>query len=96
MIELSTPVELIKEMAVNIENERKYQKIKQKDLAFKANIPYPTFKEFIYKDKISFENLLKILIALDMYENIKGLLTKREPMSLEDIKNRDTLTKRVS
>ena len=43
-----------------IENERKIQKLQQKELALKANVPLPTYKQFIYSYKISLENIIKL------------------------------------
>jgi len=95
MIELSTPHELIEQTILLIENNRKEQKLQQKELANKANIPLPTYKDFIYKKRISFENLLKLLIALRLFENIAGLLKEKKLITLSDIKNKNKLPKRI-
>ena len=95
MIELSTPKELIQNMVLLIEDERKYQNIQQKELAYKANIPLPTYRDFIYKYKISFESLLKLLIALKLFNNISSLLKKRKFATIEEIKNQNNLPKRI-
>ena len=95
MIELSTPNELIEQTILLIENNRKEQKLQQKELANKANIPLPTYKDFIYKKRISFENLLKLLIALRLFENIAGLLKEKKLITLSDIKNKNKLPKRI-
>ena len=62
MIELYTPLEIIEKAVQIIETERKVQKLQQKELALKANIPLPTYKQFIYAYKISFENIHTICI----------------------------------
>jgi len=95
MIELSTPNELIEQTILLIENNRKEQKLQQKELANRANIPLPTYKDFIYKKRISFENLLKLLIALRLFENIAGLLKEKKLITLSDIKNKNKLPKRI-
>jgi len=95
MIELSTPNELIEQTILLIENNRKEQKLQQKELANRANIPLPTYKDFIYKKRISFENLLKLLIALRLFENIAGLLKEKKVITLSDIKNKNKLPKRI-
>ena len=95
MIELSTPNELIDQTILLIENNRKEQKLQQKELANRANIPLPTYKDFIYKKRISFENLLKLLIALRLFENIAGLLKEKKVITLSDIKNKNKLPKRI-
>ncbi len=95
MIELSTPNELLEQTILLIENNRKEQKLQQKELSNKANIPLPTYKDFIYKKRISFENLLKLLIALRLFENIAGLLKEKKVITLSDIKNKNKLPKRI-
>ncbi len=95
MIELFTPLEIIEKLSELIENERKLQRLQQKELALKADIPLPTYKRFIYDQKISFENVLKLLIALRLFENIAALLKQHEHKSLDDIKHEDALPKRI-
>ena len=95
MIELSTPIELIEKTIELIENERKVQKLQQKELALKADIPFPTYKDFVYKKRVSLENILKLFIALRLFDNLNGLLKQREIKSLEEIKNESKLPKRI-
>jgi predicted transcriptional regulator len=95
MIELSTPIELIEKTIELIENERKVQKLQQKEFALKADIPFPTYRDFVYKKRVSFENILKLFIALRLFDNINGLLKQREIKSLEEIKNESKLPKRI-
>jgi len=82
-----------------IEKERRSQAIQQKELAEKSSIPFPTYKELIYEliynKKISLENLFKLLFALRLFENISGLLHEKEYQSIQDIKNKDTIPKRI-
>ncbi|MDQ1340026.1 MAG: hypothetical protein QG567_1182 [Campylobacterota bacterium] len=96
MIELYTPFEVIEQVVELIETERKIQKLQQKELALKADIPFPTYKQFIYQKKISFENLIKLFIALHLFDNLKGLLKSKEYKTLDDIKNQDKLPKRIN
>ena len=95
MIELYTPYEILEQAVVVIETERKIQHLQQKELAQKADIPFPTYKQFIYKKKISFENLIKLFIALRMFDNLKGLLKAKEHKTLDEIKKADKLPKRI-
>ncbi len=95
MIELSTPLEIIRQTAKLIEKERKFQRLQQKELAKKADIPLPTYKQFVYSYKISFENLIKLFIALRMFENLSGLLKEREYQTLDELKQKDNLPKRI-
>ena len=57
MIELYTPLEIIEKAVQIIETERKVQKLQQKELALKANVPLPTYKQ----SSILTKYLLKIL-----------------------------------
>jgi len=95
MIELNTPLEIIGKLSQLIENERKIQRLQQKELASMADVPLPTYSDFIYKHKISFEGLLKILIALKMYDNIYGLLKQRDIRTLDEIRNEPKLPSRI-
>ena len=91
---LNTPKELIETLATRIEKERILQKLSQKDLASKADIPLPTYKAFLYHKKLSIESLFKLLFALKMHDNIEGLLKERMHESLADLKE-ERLPKRI-
>lgn len=95
MLELATPLEIIEKTVVLVENQRKIQNLQQKELSQKADIPFPTYKQFLYQKKISFENLIKLFIALNMFENLKGLLKEKEFKTLDEIKKEDKLPKRI-
>ena len=95
MIELYTPYEIIEQAVEVIETERKIQHLQQKELAQKADIPFPTYKQFIYQKMISFENLIKLFIALRMFDNLKGVLKRNEHKTLDEIKMSDKLPKRI-
>ena len=95
MYALSTPKELIVKLSTLIEKERRAQAMKQNELASRAGIPLPTYKQFLYQDKISLENLFKLLFALKLHDNIAGLLQEKEYSTLDDLKNKDTLPKRI-
>ncbi|MEN5387715.1 helix-turn-helix domain-containing protein [Aliarcobacter skirrowii] len=95
MLELATPLEIIEKTVILVETQRKIQNLQQKELSKKADIPFPTYKQFLYQKKISFENLIKLFIALNMFENLKGLLKEKEFKTLDEIKNQDKLPKRI-
>ena len=95
MIELSTPKEIIDQTILLIENERKLQKIQQKELALKADVPFPTYRDFVYKKRISFETLLKLFIALKLFDNIAGLIKQKEYRTLDEIKKDTLIPKRI-
>jgi len=95
MYALSTPKELIVKLATLIEKERRAQAMKQNELATRAGIPLPTYKQFLYQDKISLENVFKLLFTLKLHDNIAGLLQEKEYSTLDELKNKDTLPKRI-
>lgn len=95
MIELYTPFEIIEKAVELIEKERRIQHLQQKELSVKADMPFPTYKQFIYQKKISFENLIKLFIALRMFNNLNDLLKAKEYQTLDEIKNNDKLPKRI-
>lgn len=95
MIELNTPLEIIAKLALLIENERKLQGLQQKELAHKAGVPLPTYSDFIYKSKISLAGLIKLVVALRMFDNLQGLLKQREIRTLDEIKNEIKLPSRI-
>jgi predicted transcriptional regulator len=95
MLTLDTPKELIGTLAALIEKERRAQALKQNELAERAGMPLPTYKQFLYQQKISLENVFKLLFALKLYDNIAGLLHEREYTTLDALRRRDTLPKRI-
>ena len=95
MYELFTPKEVISKMVEIIEKERRAQSLQQKDLSNITSIPLPTYREFVYNKKISFENLIKLLFALKLSTNLDGLLYENSYSSIEEIKQKDTLPKRI-
>jgi predicted transcriptional regulator len=90
----NTPKELSNQLSKTIEKERLSQRLSQKELASKADIPLPTYKSFIYHQKLSLESLFKLLFALKMHDNIEGLLKEKTQQSLSDLKEND-LPKRI-
>ena len=96
MIELYTPLEIIEKAVQIIETERKVQKLQQKELALKANVPLPTYKQFISSYTISLENIIKLFIALRLFDNLNGLLKNKEYKTLNEIKQKDKLPKRIN
>ncbi len=95
MYELYTPKEIIAKMVEVIEKERRAQALQQKELALISSIPLPTYREFVYNQKISFENLIKLLFALKLFSNLEGLLHEKSYANIEEIKNEKILPKRV-
>lgn len=86
LTELKTPFEIIDELVENIENRRKHQKIRQKDLAQMSGVSLSSYQKFLYDKTISLTSLIKIMYALDMMKNLDGLVKKEKPLTLDDIR----------
>ena len=87
MLELSTPIELIEKTIELIENERKVQKLQQKELALKADIPFSTYKDFVYKKKKTFFKFLDA--SGNIEENKKELFLRyMESESFKEVDNK--------
>ena len=88
MIELRTPSEIIESLVENIEKQRIKKKMKQSELCKNAEVPLSTYQNFIYEKKISLPGLIKIMYALQMWDNLQGLIEYEEVTSIKEMKLR--------
>jgi len=95
MIELNTTSEIIKKIVKKIENERLLQRLSQKNLSLKVGIPLATYRNFVYNNKISLKNLIKLLQTLSLFEMLKILTKPKEYKSIEEMKTENKLPKRI-
>jgi len=86
MIELMSPFELMSEFVKIIEKERIRQELRQSDLYRAAGISSSAYANFMKDKNTSFENVVKLLFALNMTSNIEGLLTSQKFTSIQEIK----------
>ena len=63
--------ELMEKIVKRIEKERLRQNITQEELARKASISPATYRNFVYKKKISLENFIKVLKKLRMEDALR-------------------------
>lgn len=87
MIDLMTPLEIMEKLVNNIEKNRIRKRMTQADLYKAAGISASGYQKLIKNKNTSFENILKILMALDMSSNIEALLSIQEFSSLDEIRN---------
>ena len=66
MIEFMTPYEVMEKLVENIEKQRIRKNMTQADLYKKAGLSASCYGKFIKNKNTSFENVLKLLFALDM------------------------------
>jgi len=95
MIEFMTPYDIMAKFVDNIEKQRIRKNMTQADLYKKAGLSASGYGKFIKNKRASFENILKLFIALRLFDNLNGLLKQREIKSLEEIKNESKLPKRI-
>lgn len=69
-----------------IEKERIRQELRQSDLYTLAGISSSAYANFLKNKNTSFENIIKLLYALNMSSNIEGLLLQQEYSSLDEIR----------
>ncbi|MFA5454907.1 MAG: helix-turn-helix transcriptional regulator [Sulfurimonas sp.] len=86
MIELMSPHEIASEFVQIIEKERIRQDLRQKDLFDAAGISSSAYAKFLKNKNTSFENIIKLLVALGMHANIQGLLFSQKFASIEEIR----------
>lgn len=87
MIEFMTPYEVMEKLVENIEKQRIRKNMTQADLYKKAGFSASGYSKFIKNKNTSFENILKLLFALDMSSNIEALLSIQEFNSIDEIRD---------
>ena len=81
-----SPYDVMSEFSKIIEKERIRLELRQSDLYSLAGISSSAYANFLKNKNTSFENIIKLLYALNMTSNIEGLLTKQEYHSLDEIR----------
>jgi transcriptional regulator with XRE-family HTH domain len=87
MIEFMTPYEVMEKLVENIEKQRIRKEMTQSDLYKKAGLSASGYAKYIKNKNTSFENILKLLFALDMTSNIEALLSIEEFNSIAEIRD---------
>ena len=97
MIEFMSPYEVMEKFVEIIEKERVRKGMTQSDLYKNAGISSTAYANFMSKKTTSFENIIKLLFALDMTSKINDLLKFEEFTSLDEIReaNKNRIRKRV-
>ena len=88
MIDLMTPSEIMEKFVENIEKERIRKKMTQADLYKAIGMSPAGYGKFIKNKNTSFENIIKILLALNMTSNIEALLSIQEFSTLQEIRDK--------
>lgn len=82
-----TPNDIAKELVEKIKQHRKKLKISQAQLASKSDVSLGSIKRFESKYEISLNSFIKILIALNLEQDLENLFTQKNYNSIDEVIN---------
>ncbi len=82
-----TPNDIAKELVEKIKQHRKKFKISQAQLASKSGVSLGSIKRFESKYEISLNSFIKILIALNLEQDLENLFTQKSYNSIDEVIN---------
>lgn len=82
-----TPNDIAKELVEKIKQHRKKLKISQAQLASKSGVSLGSIKRFESRYEISLNSFIKILIALNLEQDLENLFTQKCYNSIEEVIN---------
>ena len=82
-----TPNDIAKELVERIKQHRKKFKISQAQLAVKSGVSLGSIKRFESKYEISLNSFIKILIALNLEQDLENLFTQKNYNSIDEVIN---------
>ena len=82
-----TPNDIAKELVEKIKQHRKKLKISQVLLSAKSGVSLGSIKRFESKYEISLNSFIKILIALNLEQDLENLFTQKNYNSIDEVIN---------
>ena len=82
-----TPNDIAKELIEKIKQHRKKLKISQVLLSAKSGVSLGSIKRFESKYEISLNSFIKILIALNLEQDLENLFTQKNYNSIDEVIN---------
>ncbi len=82
-----TPNDIANELVEKIKQYRKKLKISQVQLAAKSGVSLGSIKRFESKYEISLNSFIKILIALNLEQDLENLFTQKSYNSIDEVIN---------
>ena len=82
-----TPNDIAKELVERIKQHRKKLKISQAQLATKSGVSLGSIKRFESKYEISLNSFIKILIALNLEQDLENLFMQKNYNSIDEVIN---------
>ena len=80
-----TPNDIAKELVERIKQHRKKLKMSQARLATKSGVSLGSIKRFESKYEISLNSFIKILIALNLEQDLENLFTQKSYNSIDEV-----------
>ena len=94
MLELNTSKEIVGKVAQRVEHERVLAEYTQVELAKRAGMPSGTYRNFIATQRISLENLISLFQVLRLYPELRMMVEKSKPQTIEDLKQQEQKVKK--
>lgn len=82
-----TPNDIAKELVEKIKQHRKKLKISQAQLSIKSGVSLGSIKRFESKYEISLNSFIKIIIALNLEQDLENLFTQKGYKSIDEVIN---------
>lgn len=82
-----TPNDIAKVLVEKIKQHRKKIKISQAQLAVKSGVSLGSIKRFESKFEISLNSFIKIIIALNLEQDLENLFTQKSYNSIDEVIN---------
>ena len=82
-----TPNEIAKNLVEKVKQRRKKLKISQVQLASKSGVSLGSIKRFESKYEISLNSFIKILIALNLEQDLENLFMQKNYNSIDEVIN---------
>ncbi len=82
-----TPNDIAHDLVEKIKQRRKKLKISQAQLASKSGVSLGSIKRFESKYEISLNSFIKILIALNLEQDLENLFTQKDYNSIDEVIN---------
>ncbi|SMC60719.1 hypothetical protein SAMN02746065_105135 [Desulfocicer vacuolatum DSM 3385] len=82
---LYTPEEISQELAQKLKALRLQKRWKRSTLAIRSNVTEASLKRFEQTGKVSLENFLKLVFALDRLDEMQAILQPAVPNSIKEL-----------
>jgi len=87
MIELMSPSDIMEKFVELIEKQRVRKNMTQVELYKAAGMSAKSYANYMSNKNTKFENIIKLMIALDMTSKLDLLLEQEKYISLDEIRN---------